>query len=189
MDRQAVRLVRRQLDRENLIIQIQILTNILADRGVVRQDHQAAVVLGQLQFARRAQHAVAFHAAQLADLDLERRTACFRRRQHGADHGARHQDARLDVGRAADDLERLAGAGIHLADVEAVSVGVALGGQHTGHDDLAERRRNGANLFHLEPGHGQAVRQRVGRDLFRIGESTKPGFRELHGASDPVGIL
>jgi hypothetical protein len=35
-----------------------------------------------------------------------------------------------DVGRAADDLQRFAGAGIHLAHVQAVGVGMAFGGQH-----------------------------------------------------------
>ncbi len=33
---------------------------------------------------------------------------------------------------------------------------MALGGlAHVADDDLAERRRDGVNLFHFEPGHGQ----------------------------------
>jgi hypothetical protein len=74
------------------------------------------VVVGELQFAGRAQHAAALHAAQLADTDLEG-LAVFARRQFGADDGQRHADAGARIGRAADDLQRpspSAGAGIDL---------------------------------------------------------------------------
>ncbi len=62
-----------------------VVADVLADRRVVRQFQQAAVVFRQLQFARRAQHALRLDAAQLADLDFER-LAVLARRQHGADH-------------------------------------------------------------------------------------------------------
>jgi hypothetical protein len=174
---------------EDLVVQVEVLADALANGRVFRQHHQAAMVFRQLQLARGAQHAVAIHAAQLADLDLERLAAVFGRGQHGAHQRARHLDAGLDVGRATDDLQGLAGAGIDLAHIEAVGVGMALGRQHVRNHHLVERRRDRPYLFDFQPGHGQGVRQRVGGNLFRVGEGAKPGFRELHGASDPVSIL
>ncbi len=70
-----------------------------ADRRVGRQRQQAAVVLGETQFARRAEHAEALDAAHLGLLDLDAG-------QLGADQRAGHLHVRRDIGRAADDLQR-----------------------------------------------------------------------------------
>ena len=51
------------------------------------QFEQAAVVVAELELARRAQHALALDAAQLAQLDQEG-LAVFARRQLGADQRA-----------------------------------------------------------------------------------------------------
>ena len=76
-----------------------------AYRGAVIEDEQASVIVGELELPRRAEHAAALDAANLADLDLEGGTALFHRRQLGTDEGAGHLDAGPHVGRAADDLE------------------------------------------------------------------------------------
>ncbi len=182
VDRQAVRLVGRELDDEDLVVQVQHLADVRAHRRVFRQDQQAAALFRQLQLARRAQHAVALHTAQLADLDLER-LAVVARRQLGAHQCARHLDAHRHIRGAADDLQQLARAGIHLADVQAIGVRVLVHLDHVADNDLRERRRDGIDLFHLETGHRQAMGELSGGDR-RIDETAKPGFRKLHGATE-----
>ena len=112
---QAMRQVGRELEGEQGVIQIEALADILANRRVRVQLQQTAVVIVQLQFFGRAQHALAFHAAQLAQLD-QKRFAIFTRRQLGADQRARHFDADTRIGRTADDIEQSASAYIDLAN-------------------------------------------------------------------------
>jgi hypothetical protein len=175
------RLVRRQFDFENRVVEIQRLADILADRRIFRQDHQAAMIFRQLQFACRAQHALAFHAAQLREPDRERRATLFGRRQLRADQRDRNLDARRDIRRAAHDVQRRARAGVDLAHVEFVRVRVLDDFQHLADDDLRGRRGSRPQVFHFEARHRQRVRQFVGRQL-RIDKGSQPGFRELHGS-------
>ncbi len=175
--RQTIGLVRRQLDFENRVVEVERLADILPDRRIFRQDQQTAMIFGQLQFARRAQHALALDATQLRQLDLERRAALFGRRQLGADQRDRHLDARRDIRRTAHDVERLARAGVDLTHVELVGVRMLDHFQYAAHHDLRRRRRRGPQPFDFKAGHRQCVRQLVGRHL-RIDESSQPGFRE-----------
>ena len=149
----------------------------------VVEDQQAAVVLGELELARRAEHAAALDAADLADLDAKRLgvVALARRRQLGADARQRHLDAGAHVRRAADDLQRLAAAGVHLADAQLVGVRMLGDLEHLGDDDAVERRRRRPQVLDLEPGHGQPLGELGGRDR-RIAELAQPGFGELHVA-------
>ena len=170
--------VGRELEREQRVVQVQMLTDVLADGRVGRQFQQPAVIVGELELARRAQHAVAFHAAQLADLDVKR-LAVLARRQLGADERAGHADARAGVGRAADDGEQLRTARIDLAHAQAVGIRVGLGLLDFAHDDAGERRRGRPGLFHLQARHGERVGQ-LPRAQGRIAEFAQPGFRKLH---------
>ena len=184
VDAERMRQVGRQLEREHGVVQRQQLADVGAHRRIGRQLEQAAMVVGQLQLARRAQHAEAVDAAQLADLDGEGRAALFRRRQLGTDQCQRHADAHTRVGRAADDLQRPVGrmrAGQHLAHAQAVGIGVLHRLDDLGHDHALARRRHGAGVFHLQPGHGQQVGQFGGGDG-RVAELAQPGFGELHGS-------
>ena len=61
----------RQLEREQGIVQLQKFANVLADGRVSWQLQQAAMVIGNFQLFGRAQHALAFYAAQFANLDQE----------------------------------------------------------------------------------------------------------------------
>ena len=108
VDAERMRQVGRELEREDGVVELQPLADVGAQRRVGGQLEQAAVVVGDLQFARRAQHAAALDAAQLADADLEG-LAVLAGRQLGADHGQRHLEPGARIGRAADDLQRLAG--------------------------------------------------------------------------------
>jgi hypothetical protein len=103
--RQAVTEIRRQLERDQVVVERQRLAHVFAERRIGGKFEQAAMVVRKFQFARRAQHAEALDAAQLADADLER-LAVVTRRQLGADQRQRHADADTRVRRTADDLQR-----------------------------------------------------------------------------------
>ena len=163
--RQAVRLVRRQLDFEDGVVEVERLADVLANRRIFRQDHQAAMIFRKLQFACRAQHALAFHAAQLRELDRERRAALFGRRQFCAHQRDRHLDARRDIRCAADDVERRARAGVDLTHVELVRVRVLDDLENPADNDLLGRRRSGPQALDFESRHRQRVRQLVRRHL------------------------
>ena len=178
VDAQGMRQVWRELEGKQRVVQVQVLADVLAQRCVQRQLEQAAVVVRQPQFARRAQHAVAFHAAQLAHLD-EKRLAIVARRQLGAHLGAGHADAGARIGRAADDGERRSAAHVHLAHAQAIGVGMLHGLLDLADDDLRERGRHGRQFLDLQAGHGQGLGQFLGGQG-RIAEFTQPGFGELH---------
>jgi hypothetical protein len=112
------------------------------------------MVFRQLEFAGRAQHALAFHAAQLAHLD-EERLAVVAGRQLGAHQRARHLDAHTRIGRATHDVEQGTLPHIHLAHAQAVRIGVLHGFLDFAHHNVGKGRRHGSQLFNLQAGHGQ----------------------------------
>ena len=83
------------------------------------------------------------------------------------------------MGGAADDGEGLLGADVHLADLEAVGVGVLFGAQDFRHDHLAESRGDRFQGFDFEAGHGQEMAEFLSVQG-GIDEATQPGFGELH---------
>ena len=58
-----------EFECEQGVVKQQVLPDILTDGCIGRQLKQAAVVVRQFELAGRAKHALAFHTAQLADLD------------------------------------------------------------------------------------------------------------------------
>ena len=94
----------REFDRKKRVIQAQMLTNIFAQRSIGCKFKQPAMVFRQFQFARRAQHAFAFNAAQLPNFDDERLTV-FARWQLGTDHCAGYFDANSGIWCAANNVE------------------------------------------------------------------------------------
>ncbi len=68
---QAMGQVGSQLEREQGVVQLQVLPDILANACVCRELQQATVVFRQFKFTCRAQHALAFNTAQLAYFDKE----------------------------------------------------------------------------------------------------------------------
>jgi hypothetical protein len=139
------------------------------------------VVVVELQFARGAQHALAFHAAQLAQLDLER-LAIVTGGQRCAYQSTRHLDARACVGCTAHDVEKSPLPDIHLAHAQAIGIGVLHRFDDFTHHHLAEGRCHRTQLFHLQTGHGQGVGELLGAQG-RVAEFAQPGFRKLHGNS------
>ena len=77
-----------------------------ADRRVVGEIQQAAVVVGQLQLARRAQHALALDAAQLAEPIWNGSPPSSAGGSSAPTIAQRHLDADAHVRRAADDLQQ-----------------------------------------------------------------------------------
>ncbi len=72
VDAQAMRQIGGELQREERVVELQVLSDVLADGRIGGQLQQATVVLGKLQLTGRAQHAEALHTAQLSLADLER---------------------------------------------------------------------------------------------------------------------
>ena len=144
------------------------------------------MVIGNLQLLGRAQHALTFDTAQFADFDQER-LSVFARWQFSAHQGARHTDAHAGVGCATHDVQQTALPHIHLANAQAVGVGVLNGFFDLTHNDFVERGRHGLELFHFEAGHGQGVSQLLGRQG-RVAEFAQPGFGKLHVACLGLGI-
>ena len=106
------------------------------------------MVLAQAQLPGRADHPARLDALHLAPADLEVA------RQHRAHTREGHHVALLEVPRAADDLHRLAVAGVdqHLADLVRVRDG--LDAHDPGHDDVAEPL---AHARHPLDDHAQVV--------------------------------
>jgi hypothetical protein len=166
---QAVGAVGGQLDGEQGVVQAEVGADVGAHRGILGQRVEAGVILGEPELARRAQHAEGLDAAQLGLLDLELAG------QDRTDHRAWHLHAGGSVGRAADDLQQFAGAGVDLAQLELVGVGVLLGLDDLRHHDTAEGGRGRFGLLDLEAGHGQQMAE-SGAVQLRIDEGPQPLF-------------
>ena len=82
-------------------------TDILTNRRVSDKLQQPAMVLRQLEFSCRTQHALTFHAAQLPGLD-DKWLAIFARRQFRSDERTWHLDADAGIECTADDIEQIA---------------------------------------------------------------------------------
>ena len=91
------------------------------------------MIVGELQFAARAQHAVRFGAADIALGQGE-----IGARNEGAGKGKHRFEPGARVGRATDDVEQFAGAGIDLADLELVGIGMLFGADDLRHDEFFE---------------------------------------------------
>ena len=98
-----MRQIRSELEREQRVVQVQVFTNVLTQRRVRRQLQQTTMVIGQLQFFGRAQHALAFDAAQLTDLD-DKWCAIFTGGQFRTDQCARNADTDAGVWRTTHDV-------------------------------------------------------------------------------------
>ena len=176
--------VGRELQGEHRVVELEHVAHICANRRLGRQFEQATMVFAQLQFAGRAQHALAFDTAQLTQLDQER-LAVLARRQFGADQGARHLDADPRVRRTTDDVQQAAAANIDLAHAQAIGIRMLDRLPDFADHDLRERWRRRSQLFHLQPAHGQRIGQLLACER-RIAEFAQPGLGKLHFVVDSV---
>ncbi len=175
----------RELEREQHVVQAQLFADVATDHSVVAQLQQTVALFGDLQLLGRAQHALAFDAAQLAQLD-GKRLAVFTGRQQRTDGGTRHLDAGARVRCTADDVQRSTLPHIHLAHAQAIGVGVLFGAQYLPHDHAGKSGGERAKFFDLQTGHGQGVGQLLAGQG-RVAEGAQPGFGKLHETTQYVG--
>ena len=91
------------------------------------------------------------------------------------------------VGCAADHAETADRAGVDVAQIETVGVGMALDLEHPRHEHVAEAGSGALDVLDLQPGERQAAAQLVDVGLERdeLGEPTE---RQLHD-EDLAGVL
>ena len=179
--------VGRELEGEQCVIELEVLTDVHTDGRVFGQDVQAVGLFRDAQFAGRAQHALALDPTQLAQLDLED-LAIGTRWQLGAHGGARDLDAGAHIGRATHDLQDFARTRIHLAHVQTVGIRVLGDFQHLRHHHTGEGRCHRLQLFHFQTGHRQQVSQLLGAQV-GVAETAQPGLGELHVRDPWVSVF
>ena len=108
------------------------------------------MIVAQLELGNRAHHPVRFDAAYCCDLQdhAVRRHRCARRTEHTEHPGAR-------IGRAADDLQRLA-AGIDGQHLQLVGLRMRRGAQHLGDAKVSELVGRVFDALDLKPDTGSA---------------------------------
>ena len=164
--------VRRDRQVEDHLVQTELVAHVGAELGVGPQREDAVVVVAEPELARRAEHAVAHLAADLAP--LEREAA----RQRRARRCVRHDHAVGDVRRAAHDRGG-AVAELDVAELELVGVGVRPDGEDARHPhagDLLTRRLEPFDL-EAEPVERLRDRARLGRERHEVGQ---PGQGDTH---------
>ena len=156
-----------------------------ADRRIGWQLEDAVVLVAQFQLAHRTHHAVRRDPADCADFQFE--AAAGHNRPGGAEH-ADHPRAR--IGRAADDLQRLAITRIDAEHLQLIGIGVAFGADHARHGKPGEAIGGVFQSFDLKPDRvepcGNFRRARRSVEVL-----LEPAKRELHAAvptpADRVG--
>ena len=140
--REQVRAIGQDIDDQSRVANGQRVEERRAGRDVDVELHDAVVLFAKPEFPRRAEHAVGRLSADLALLDLD---AVGQQRARGREG---IELSRGNVWRAAHHVEQLAGAHVHLGDVQVVRVRMRCFLHHARHHD---RRKVGAqrnDVFH-----------------------------------------
>jgi hypothetical protein len=158
VDTQAVGPVGRDLQLEHVGGDREHIGQRRAGREGLREHHDPVVVGADRQLVLGEDHAVGLDAAQLGPLELGPVG------HHRAGESDGHRLAVRHVGRAANDLARLAVADVDHADAEAIGVRVALGGEHAADDEVLQRGHAvRVDALDLGAGHRQALGELVRR--------------------------
>ena len=163
--RQAVALVRRQLEREDVVVEVEHVADRRADRRIGGQDQQAGVVVRQLQFARRAQHAFARDAAhrrRSGSRTARRRPSAGGSTAPTSAHGTLMPTATLGAPQTMFSGAPSASTRTWQT-LSRSAFGMLRDVQHLADDDAGERRRDRSHVLDLEAAHRQLVREFVGR--------------------------
>jgi hypothetical protein len=164
--------IRRQVQFDERVVQLQPCAHVGTDGRVCRQFEQAFGFFRHAEFGGRAQHAVGLDAAQLRFLDLEVGS------QLRADFRERHLEAGAHVGRAAHDLE-FGAAVADFAHAEFVRVRMRCNIEHLADDDSGHGGSRGFHRLHFQAGHRQATEQFFGRDA-GVHPFAQPALTDLH---------
>ena len=177
---QAVAPVRRKIQIDDAIIQLQRHPQVFPGRQLFGQFQNAIMVLAQREFGRAAEHALGLHPAQLClpDPDILR--------QHRAHPGERRHQPRAHVGSTTDHLvDPLAI--IHLTDGKLVSIRMRSHLPDQAHHHTAEFRGYRRHPVHLQSGHGQLFQKRIRRQI-RIHPLAEPLLAVFHSEA-PVRLV
>ena len=175
--RQAIRAIRRDLERDQRVVERERCAKIGADCGIRRQREEPGGVVGDAELLRRAQHSRRFDAAHRGLADRE---AAGKQRRRPARSGAFMPAAALGAPQTICSGAPPPASTVHTRSRSASGCGATLSMRPTTTPVNGGAARHG--LLDLEPGHRQRVAQarRVER---RIGQRAEPAFGELHGAS------
>ena len=88
-------------------------------------------------------------------------------------HG--HLDALRGIGSAAHNLQQLARAVVHLANAQAIGIGMLFNGGDQADHHVFESGRSRLDIFDLQAGHGELVAQFFGTQL-GIHKAAQPRF-------------
>ena len=148
-DSEAVAAVRRQLDVDRDIFELELVTQIPADRRVARELHDAVLLHAQPELTGRAQHALRFLAPDPASSHLDAAG------QARPGEGERRAHARAHVGGPAHHGKQLPGARVDPAQAEPVRARMASDLDHVGDHDSPKPARDGLDAVDLEAGAGE----------------------------------
>ena len=138
-----------------------------------RQLDDAVMLVGEFHLALGTHHAVALDAADAADTDG--RVDPWHIHAGARDH---HGDALTRIRGATDDL-RLTVGSQHLADLEAIGIGVFLRLQHLADGELGQPRGGVGDAFDLESEIGQCLGDLLHRSV-GVEVILQPGKGEFH---------
>ncbi len=175
----AIGPIGREIDLEHRVVELRPGREALADRRIGRQFDDAVVIVGNLQFGFRHQHAAAL---DVADLPYPKSNVLAGDEGAGRREDAGHAAAR--IGRAADDLDRLAVAGIDHADAQPVGVRMLPGIDDLGDDERREELGLVLDALDFEPDHGELVGDLAERPI-GVEMLFEPGEREFHHDAAP----
>jgi hypothetical protein len=135
--------------------------------------------VAQLELADRAHHAAAFDAADCCDLEdqVASRNIGARRPEHSEHPG-------LGIGRSADHLDRIAGAGVDGQHLQLVGLGMTLCGQHPGDREWGKAVGGAHDPLDLEADCGQRLDDPVDAGI-GLEMLLEPGQSEFHAPTPP----
>ena len=153
---QHVGTIRRDLEFQNGVRRKQFLGRF-PDRRVGGKNEQTFGILGQCELFGAAHHAVGRHPAQLARLDFEIRT------EHRTGQSERDLVPYLVIFRPANNLARLTGSVVDLANAQSVGIGMLLAGKNLRHDHFVGDVAAVFASDHFGAAVGQQLAQRFRR--------------------------
>ncbi len=182
IDAGAVAAVGGEIDLDHGIVESGPLGISRSDRRIGGKLDDAFVVVGDLKLELRHQHAAALDAADLANAQCHvlARYEGPGRHEHSFHAGAR-------VGRAADDLHRVARSGIDHAHAQAVGVRMLFGRGHAGDGERREHLAPLDDALDFKSDHGEPVHNGCQRRL-GVEMLLQPSDGQFHHCADPGPI-
>jgi hypothetical protein len=123
VDAQAMRQVGRELESEQGVVQLEVLADIQPDRSIGSEFKQTCMSSDSL--SSRAEHNMPkLSTPRNLPTLIKKGLTIIAWRQHGTHRGARHLDARTRIGCATDNAQQLWLTHIHLANAQAIGIGM-----------------------------------------------------------------